>query len=195
MAIIKTNLKKNMNIQINKYKINLIDEPSYSQDSMEAVRGYRSELCRPDADEPCCAHGVIVGDIESPRTSTIILGTGGVTGVHENSIAHTQNICFIAAGDSVFALGMPALKMLWCKKVDLSSCFGVFWVEKEHCLISWGEVFVCRFSMDGNKVWETSGADIFTQGFKLAGDAIEIIDFNNDKYRINIHNGKIERIS
>ena len=114
-----------MNIQINKYKISLIDEPSYSQDSMEAVRGYRSELCRHDAYDPCCAHGVIVGDIESPETSTIILGTGGATGVHKNSIAHTEKICFVAAGDSVFAL--------------------------------------------------------------------EVIDFNNDKYRINIRNGKIDK--
>ena len=184
-----------MTIQINKYKVSLIDEPAYGNHSMDNARLYRSELCRHGAYQHCCAHGVIVGDIESPRTSTIILGTGGVTGVHENSIAHTQNICFIAAGDSVFALEVPSLKILWCKQVDLSTCFGVFWVEKQGCLITWGEIFVCRLSMDGNKVWETSGADIFTQGFGMAGDTIEMIDFNNDKYRINIHNGKIERIS
>ena len=173
----------------------MIDESAYGQNPMDNARVYRSELCRPDADESCCAHGVIAGDIISPETSTIILGTGGATGVHENSIAHTENICFIAAGDAVFALEVPSLKMLWCKKVDLSSCFGVFWVEKEHCLISWGEVFVCRFSMDGDKVWETSGADIFTQGFELVGNTIEMIDFNNDRYRINIRNGKIRWIS
>ena len=184
-----------MTVKINNYKVSLIDEPAYSNHSMDNARLYRSELFRRDAYEPCCAHGVIVGDTESPETSTIILGTGGATGVHKNSMAHTEKICFIAAGDSVFALKVPSLKMLWCKKVDLSTCFGVFWVEKQTCLITWGEVFVCRFSMDGNKVWETSGADIFTQGFELAGDAIEIIDFNNDKYRINIRSGKIEKIS
>ncbi len=182
-----------MSIQINNYKVSLIDEPSYSQNSMDNARGYKTELCRHGAYRPCCAHGVIVGEIESPETSAIILGTGGVTGVHKNSIAHTENICFVAAGDSVFALEVPSLKMLWCKKVDLSTCFGIFCVEKEECLISWGEVFVCRFSMDGNEVWKTSGADIFTQGFELAGDAIEVMDFNNDKYRINIRNGKIDK--
>ena len=182
-----------MNIQINNYKVSLIDEPAYGKDSMDNVRGYRSELYRRDANEACCAHGVIIGDIESPEISTIILGTGGATGVHQNSIAHIENICFIAAGDSVFALEVLSLKMLWCKKVDTATCFGVFWVAKQKCLITWGEVFVCRFSMDGNKVWETSGADIFTQGFELAGDAIEIIDFNNDKYRIDIRSGKIKK--
>jgi hypothetical protein len=193
MADNKTIEKKIISTQIHQYKVSLIDEPAYNQNSLDTVRGYRSELCRPDADESCCAHGVIAGDIISPETSTIILGTGGATGVHENSIAHTENICFIAAGDSVFALEVPSLKMLWCKKVDLSSCFGVFWVEKQGCLITWGEIFVCRFSMDGNKIWKTSGADIFTQRFELAGDAIEVIDFNNDKYRINIRNGKIDK--
>ena len=49
------------------------------------------------------------------------------------------------------------------------------------------------FSMDGNKIWKTSDADIFTQGFELASDAIKIIDFNNDKYRINISSGKIKK--
>jgi len=184
-----------MSIQINNYKVSLIDEPAYNLNSMDTVRDYRSELCSHDAYEPCCAHGVIIGDIKSPKTSTIIIGTGGATGVHKDSIAYTQNICFIAAGDSVFALKVPSLKMLWCKQVDLSTCFGVFWVEKHKCLITWGEVCVCRFSMDGNKVWETSGADIFTQGFELTGDAIEITDFNNDKYRINIRSGKIKKIS
>lgn len=181
-----------MSVKINNYKVSLIDEPEYVQSSMDNARLYRSELCRRNAYEPCCAHGVIVGDIESPETSAIILGTGGATGVHKNSMAHADNTCFIAAGDSVFALEAPSLKMLWCKKVDTATCFGVFRVEKQKCLITWGEIFVCRFSMDGNKVWETSGADIFTEGFKLAADAIEVIDFNNDKYLIQIHNGKIK---
>jgi len=182
-----------MSIQINNYKISLIDEPAYGQNPMDNARVYRSDLCRHNAYEPCCAHGVIVDDIESPETSTIILGTGGATGVHKNSIAHTQNICFIAAGDSVFALKVPSLKMLWCKQVDISTCFGVFWIEKHKCLITWGEVFVCRLSMGGNKIWEASGADIFTQSFELAADAVEVIDFNNNQYSIKISSGKIER--
>lgn len=38
-----------MNIQINNYKVSLIDEPAYSQNLMDNVRSYRSELYRHDA--------------------------------------------------------------------------------------------------------------------------------------------------
>ena len=169
----------------------MIDEPAYVQNSVVAAKKYDHTFCRHDAEAVCCAHGVTV---ESPEAATMILGTGGTTGVHKNSITHVDNICFIAAGDSVFALEVPSLKMVWCMQVDIATCFGVFWVEKHQCLITWGEIFVSCYTKDGKKIWKTSGADIFTQGFKLTTDTIEVVDCNNTTYRVTIPSGHIEKI-
>lgn len=45
--------------------------------------------------------------------------------------------------------------------------------------------------MSGTIEWRTSGKDIFTEGFELFSDHIEVIDFNKEKYRIQIDNGLI----
>jgi hypothetical protein len=184
-----------MNTLINKYKVTLIDEPTYSKGSTDNIRSYNTELCRKDEYRLASAHGVIVGDLESPEASVILLGVGGATGVHNESIAHYGNLCFIAAGDAVFSLKVPSLELKWCKKVDFATCFGVYWIESENCLITWGEVDVCRLTATGEIVWTTSGADKFTEGFKIKKDHIELADFNNDKYKVDIQTGKIKRMS
>ncbi|TQV72918.1 hypothetical protein FLL45_15750 [Aliikangiella marina] len=172
------------------YELTLVEEKTYSTNSTDNIRSYKTELCRNSEYRHTCAHGVFVGDIESPQASTILLGVGGATGIHEDSIAYHDSICFIAAGDSVFALQLPSLELLWCRKVDFATCFGIYWVKEKNCLISWGEVDVRRLTKDGDIEWAASGSDIFTEGFELDKDQIEITDFNNDVYKIEIETGK-----
>ena len=184
-----------MNTVIHNYKITVIDEPTYSKGSVDNIRTYNVELCRDDAWRHSSAHGVIVGDLESPDASVILLGVGGTTVIHSDSIAHNSDVCFIAAGDSVFALKVPSLELQWCQKVDFATCFGVYWIESENCLITWGELDVCRFTDRGENVWCASGADIFTEGIEIHKDHIEVTDFNYDKYEVDIQTGKIKKIN
>ena len=184
-----------MNALINNYKITLIDEPTYSKGSTDNIRSFKTELCRNDEYRQASAHGVIVGDLKSPEASVILLGVGGATGIHNDSIAHSGNLCFIAAGDAVFSLKVPSLELQWCRKVDFATCFGIYWIESENCLITWGEVDVCRLTASGEIVWTASGADIFTERFKIHDSYIELTDFNNNKYKIDIQNGEINIIN
>jgi len=183
-----------MKITVGHHEVSLIDEKMYSVNSTDNVRSYKTKLCRNREYHHACAHGVFVGDIESPQASTILLGVGGATGIHKDSIAYCDGVCFIVAGDSVFAIQLPSLELLWCRKVDFATCFGIYMVEEKNCLISWGEVDVCRLSTDGEIEWTASGADIFTEGFELDKEQIEITDFNNDIYKIDIETGKIIKL-
>jgi hypothetical protein len=41
----------------------------------------------------------------------------------------------------------------------------------------------------GEMVWQTSGKDIFTGSFSLHEDFIAVVDFNDERYRIDIEKG------
>jgi hypothetical protein len=60
---------------------------------------------------------------------------------------------------------------------------------KHSCYISHGELEIARVSYGGEVVWSASGNDIFTNGFSLHDDHIEVADFNDEKYRIEIETG------
>ncbi len=180
-----------MDIIVNKIEVHLVDELMYTPGSADNVRKYKTEMCRDKESWHACAVGVVVGDIEAPETSAILLGVGGATSINPNSICYKSNTCFIAVGDSVFALNLPSLKLQWCKKVDFATCFGVYWHAGHNCLITWGEVEVCRLTESGIKIWSASGSDIFTEGFELKKEHIELTDFNKEKYVINYKNGVI----
>jgi hypothetical protein len=81
------------------------------------------------------------------------------------------------------------LEIQWFHKVDFVACFGIYYLEEHNCIISHGEVDIVRISLDGIIEWHTIGKDIFTEGFTLHKDYIEAIDFNHDKYRIDIITG------
>ena len=178
-----------MNIFIGKHEIHLLNESQYSLNSSDNVRRYEIENFRTDEYHYSCAHGIVVGDLDHPLYEAIFLGVGGATDVHENSVASYDETAFLAVGDSVFSISLPTLKVNWFKKVDFATCFGVYWLEKYQCLITWGEVDVCRFAADGTKIWSFAGADIFTENFELTEDNIQLRDFENREYVISIERG------
>ena len=175
-----------MKFLINEFQIHLIDEPTYTPGSSDNLHKYGSELFRNSKYQHASAVGVFLGNFDKPDKSIIILGVGGATGVHSNSLCTDGKNCFIAAGDSVFSLRLPSLKQRWANKVDFATCFGVYWIEEEKCLITWGEVDICRFTASGEKQWCVSGMDIFTEKFHYDSEYIEVTDFNSDQYRICI---------
>jgi hypothetical protein len=178
-----------MNIFIGEHEIHLINETQYSVNSVDNVRQYRTESCRTDKYQHSCAHGIMVGDIDQPLFKAIFMGVGGVTDVHKNSIASCDETGFLAVGDTVFSISLPTLKVNWFQKVDFATCFGIYWLEKHQCLITWGEVDICRFAADGTKTWSFSGADIFTESFELTEENIILRDFENKEYVISIERG------
>ncbi len=98
---------------IQDYEVSLRDEPSYSRNATDSPRIYKHEYCRSEMYEHISAHGITVGDIESPESSAIILSVGGASGVNENSLVYTGNTMYVAAGDAVFALNLSSLDHKW----------------------------------------------------------------------------------
>ncbi|MFD2232113.1 hypothetical protein [Alkalimarinus sediminis] len=184
-----------MNRIINNCEIAVVNEPTYSRNSSDNVRSYKHEYCRNNDYKHISAHGVIVGDIEHPDSSAIMLGVGGSTGVHEDSVTFNGNTIYVAAGDAIFALDFPSLELKWCRKVDFATCFGVYWLKEYNCLITWGELNVCRLTEEGREAWSASGPDVFTEGFEIDRGTIKITDFNNDIYHVNIETGDIVQLN
>jgi len=178
-----------MDFEFNNYKISLLDEPNYIPNSADNLRKYNLEYYRDSEYLPAAAHGIIL-ESEVQKHSAILLGTGGTTGIHEDSLAFNNNLVFVATGDSSFALELPSLKLLWSQQADEATCFGVYWVKEQKCLIVWGELAITRINSQGEILWSYGGADIFTEGFTISNNIVNIIDFNGKQYRLNIATGR-----
>ena len=76
--------------------------------------------------------------------------------------------------------------MAWYTQADHASIFGVYHVPAHQCYITHGELDVTRVSYTGQVIWARSGKDIFTNGFARYDDYVEVIDWNNEKYRIDL---------
>lgn len=121
----------------------------------------------------------------------ILLGVGGATGVNENSVAFEGESLYVASGDALYSLSLPSLELNWCVKVDFATCFGVFWLKDRNCLLTWGELEIGCYTQTGEKIWSSSGPDIFTEGLELQENIAIVTDFNGDVHNINLSNGEI----
>jgi len=180
-----------MNRIFGNYEITLRDEPTYSRNSTNNPRSYIHEYCRSDEYEHVSAHGVAIREHEECLASAIFLGVGGATGVNENSLAFDGSSLYVAAGDALYSLSLPALELNWCEKVDFTTCFGVFWLQERNCLLTWGELEIGCYTTAGEKLWSSSGPDIFTEGLELQGDIAKITDFNGDVHIVDLNSGAI----
>ncbi|MEK6256314.1 MAG: hypothetical protein N2C13_03225, partial [Chloroflexota bacterium] len=136
-------------------------------------------------------HAVNIQDKQgSPISSCILLSSGGGPGIHENTaITHDDSI-IIAVGAFLACLSVPSLKLKWETQADEGTCFGVHHSTIKQCYISHGELEISRLNYDGEIEWKFSGKDIFTGELNIVGDTIEVSDFNNENYAIDINSGK-----
>lgn len=184
----KTNTFK---VNCGKYEITVTDEPTYSLNSTDNVRTYDYEYCRCNDSQNVSAHGIHVIENGELISSAIVLGVGGATTVTQYSLAYDGSCVYVAAGDALFSLSIPHLHLNWVNKVDFATCFGVFWLNQNQRLLTWGELEIGCYSGFGEKLWSASGRDIFTGGIEISGNTAKVVDFNGDVYEINLSNGEI----
>lgn len=180
-----------MNRVFGNYKIVFRDEPTYSRSSTDNPRKYGYEYCRSKEYQHVSAHGINVLEDEEPLSSAILLGVGGATGANENSLAFDGNSIYVAVGDALYSLSLPGLKLNWCERVDFATCFGVFWLKDRNCLLTWGELEIGCYSNTGEKLWGSTGPDMFTEGMEIQGGIAKVKDFNGDVHQVNLENGVI----
>ena len=177
-------------LQTSNYQIVLDDDPNYTPGA-DNLRIYEYEYwfgeqgCRPSSQ-----HSIRVMEGDSEVASCIILATGGASAVNEHSaLLHGQS-CIVAVSSFMCSLAIPSLHLQWHTQVDWATCFGVYHATKHNCYISHGELDVACVSYMGKLVWSVSGKDIFTNGFRLNDDYIEVVDWNNEIYHIELSSGE-----
>jgi hypothetical protein len=184
-----------MEIRSGRFVVTLVDDPTYPYrsaviDKTRACgRGY--SFCEDGRPTSIC--GISCQGPGQSNDSCVLLGEGGATTVHGDSAVIVGERCFVAIGYTLCALTIPALQLAWAKRVDFATCFGVYYCQERNCLISHGEVEIARLNLAGDVIWSTPGDDIFTGGFRLAGNIVEAIDFNNEVNQVDIETGRILR--
>lgn len=115
---------------------------------------------------------------------------GGATGVHEHAAFVHDDRCIVGIMADLVALQIPSLDVLWHTQADEWTCFEVFHLPEHRCYISHGEVDISRVDYDGHVLWRSGGKDIFTNGFEINADHVIAVDFNYERYHIDLETGK-----
>ena len=178
----------------NELRIAISNDSTCSLESVDNHRSYQHEYKLGGAEHISSRHSVLVVDYcEHEISSCLLLAGGGASGIHEHSAVIHDNQFLIAVGPYLAALGLPDLELKWFTEVDSATCFGVYHSEKHRCFITHGELEVARISYTGQIEWQCGGADIFTNGFRLFDDCVEVVDWNNDLYRVDLRTGQSTR--
>ena len=123
-------------------------------------------------------------------SSCLLASDGGPSSVHPHSAVISGGRFVVVVGPCIAAITIPTLHLLWVTQVDDVTCFGVHAPDKHDCLISHGELSVARLDHAGQVIWQADGADIFTGDFRVDGDVVRAIDFNDREYAFDIQTGK-----
>lgn len=153
-------------------------------------RGLTYALDDDGRSHPTSRHAVEVVDCAGASRQCVLVAGGGPSGVHPHSAVVHDRRLMVAVGPHLCALGLPKLDLHWSVAVDDATCFGVYYSAKHDCYVSHGELAVARVALDGTIVWSAGGKDIFTEGFTLRDDDVEVVDFNHEKYRIDLATGR-----
>jgi len=167
--------------------IELIDEPTYSFGSADNVRTYPLERNLASGSHAGSTLGVLLDGVPV----AVFANGGGASGIHEHSAAFVDGLLYVAVGDSVVCLSVSPIDVKWSLQVDPATCFGVHFDHAHGAFISHGELEIARFSAAGELLWNSSGADVFSEGFTLRSDCIEAVDFEHRTYRFRYEDGRM----
>jgi hypothetical protein len=183
-------------IQTEEYEVEIAPDPAYSLGSIDNTHSYAKEYVFGNPGEYRGQYSIGVNTKGGTRNSCIVIDdyAFGET-INDGSATIVQSKLFVAMGNSICCFTLPSLEIDWRTKVDIATCFRVYYSVGNNCLISHGEVEIVRLNLEGDIVWKASGADIFTEGFSLFSDRIEVIDYYHAKYRIDIVTGQIDMVA
>jgi hypothetical protein len=175
------------------YELELRNEEAYTLRSSDNARVYDHEyvLCR--GEQPSSRHGLACRAAGTERTlgSAIMLAGRGASGVHARSLVVHESIVYVAVGDHIVALHLPALTLAWKAEADPATVFGVYLSPAKDALLVHGELEVSRMTLSGDRVWASSGADIFTGEFSVLDTSVRISDFDGRWYTFDVETGEL----
>jgi hypothetical protein len=174
-----------MLIECGAMRVELINEPEYKFGSSDNVRRYPYIWNVSEEAAPNSIHGLLVND----RPMAVLGNAGGLTGIHDHSAVSIGDMLYVAIGSHVVCLRLRPFQFVWALQTDPFTCFGVYFDEEHNALVSHGELEISRFTDHGTLLWNSSGSDIFSQGFTLLPEFIEAMDFHGKIYRFDYFTG------
>jgi len=138
-------------------------------------------------------HGIRISKDEDTLANILLKGSGGGTGIHNNSVALINDTLITRCTDTVYAFSLPYLQLKWNKQLDVATCFQLFDFEGD--IVVHGECEITRVTTEGDINWQFSGADIFVnmnghKEFEIIDKQIKLVDFQNYEYILDA-NGKL----
>ena len=178
---------------VGKYRVTIVNDPTHTVGSADNVHSYDHEYHLDDDRAEYAVtsrHAVSVFADNELIATCILLAGGGASSIHEHSALIHAESCVVAVGPYLVSLTIPTLELQWTTQSDTATCFGVYHSETHHCFISHGELEIARVSYDGQLVWQSGGADIFTNGITIREDSVHVVDFNDMEYTFDIDTGR-----
>ena len=181
-----------LELRFEHYRIEISDDPTFRIGSADNTVNYDSVYGNDD-DYYSTKLGIFVFEDKRLLRSSLICAGGGATGASEDSAAVLNSTVYVCAGQKLFSLTLPGLKLGWARMANHACCFGVFPYEQD--LIVHGELAVSRIDIDGKIKWSAGFSDITVtpdgeSSFQMNRDHIEVLDWSKNRYRVDYQTGR-----
>lgn len=149
-----------VSINYKEYEISLYCDGQYDPASADNSNSYNAVYYSKSTGEYISSRiSVVIKLGDEIAAGVILFSGGGFAGIHEKSYVLKDDAIYICAGNSLFSLSLPDLKLRWVTEVDWGSAFKI--LEISDGFIIHGELSISRVDKDGNILWQNSGPDIF----------------------------------
>lgn len=166
-------------------EVKIVDDPTYVFGSVDNVRCYKYETLLASDESLTSIHGVLLNN-----EPIVVFGSGGgCSTVHEHSGLVMDSRLYLAVGDHIVCFFPRDYSLVWSSKVDSATCFGIYYNPGKHALLSHGELEIARIAENGEILWSSSGADIFSEGLRLEDDYVSSVDFEGREYHFSYETG------
>lgn len=170
----------------------LWEDHTYTRGSADNVHAYGRELAFAGGQRyEWRAVGVRVSEGERALSSAVVLLPVGCGEPGAHTVVAQPGTLYLPCGGEIAALDLPSLDVRWRTESDLACVNRVHGIPGEEALIVRGELPVARVEPDGRVAWERGGRDVFSGELRIAGDAVEVTDWNQDLYRFRLSDGEI----
>jgi hypothetical protein len=133
-----------MTTQYKDFIIEIFNDDVYTPNSADNITRYKYVYPEDTYFIVPSKYGIRIFKDEIEISSAIIFGNGGGMRIQLNSFIVKNNVIFICCGDHVYSLGIPELNVIWSKKIDPATCFGIYQFESD--FIIHGELEISRIT-------------------------------------------------
>lgn len=168
-------------------EVELWRDPTYTPGSADNVHRYGREIVMGGRGWATGVEARVDGRVSA---STVLLCDHGCPAVNDRDVLLRDGTLFVALCDHVAALSLPSLEMRWMADLDDACLFGLMEIDGADALLAHGELWITRLGLDGRIQWRHGGADIFTGGCWMDGDAVVAVDWNGTEYRWRLSDGE-----